>query len=63
MWLFASEISADYYTCPPGMVILLMLISTYIQAMTFHIDIQGRFNNHTAHIMVMATSVMGDMKM
>ena len=32
MQLFASEVSADYYTHPPGIVSLLML-TTYIQAM------------------------------
>ena len=42
-----------------------MLTIAYIQIMTLHT--QGRFNNRTAHslymIIVMATSVMGVMKM
>ena len=51
---------SDYYTHPPGIIRLLMLTITYIQAMTLHnIHIQGRFNNHTAHslykLLVMAT--------
>ena len=33
MQLLASEVSADYYTCPSGIVSLLMLTITYIQAM------------------------------
>ena len=64
---FASEVSADYYTRPPGIVSLVMLTITYIQAMALHIHTQGRFNNHTVHslyrIMVMTTSVIGVMKM
>ena len=67
MWHLALEVSADYYTRPPGIVILLKLTITYIQKMALHIHIQGRFNNHTVHsvyrIMIMATSVMGVMKM
>ena len=41
-----SEVSADYYTHPPGIVSLVMFAITYIQAMA--LLIQGRFNNHTA---------------
>ena len=67
MQLLASEISGDYYSHPPGIVSLLMLTSTYIQAMTLRIHTQGRINNHTAHglyrIMVTATSVEVVMKM
>ena len=69
MWLFASEVSADYYTCPPGIVSRLMLTITYKQAMALHIyiDTEGRFNNHTAHclyrIMVTTASAVGVMKM
>ena len=40
--------AADYYTRPPGIVSLVMLTITYIQAMAIHIHRQGRFNNHTA---------------
>ena len=64
MWLFDSKVSAEYSTCPSGIVSLLMLTITYIQAL--HVHTQGRFNNHTAHclyrIMVTVTSVMGVMK-
>ena len=35
MQLLASEVSADYYTRPPGVVSLLMLTVTYIQAMNY----------------------------
>ena len=66
MWLFASEVSTYYYTCPPGIVSLLMLTIIYIQAMPLHIT-QGRFNIHAVRssyrIMVTATSLMGVMKM
>ena len=30
MWCFASEVSADYYTHPFGIVSLLMLTITYV---------------------------------
>ena len=67
MWLFASEVSADYYTHHPRIVSLVMLTITYIQAMALHIHTQGRFNNQTTcslyRIMVTATSVMGMRKM
>ena len=33
MRLFASEVSADYYTRPPGIVSLITLTITYMQAM------------------------------
>ena len=33
----------------PGIVSLLMLTITYIQAMIIHIHRQGRFNNHAVH--------------
>ena len=60
MQLLASEINVDYYIHLPGIVSLLMLIITYIQAMALYIHI------HTAHslykIMDMATSVVGVMK-
>ena len=32
MQLLASEVSADYYTCPPEIISLLMLTIIYIQA-------------------------------
>ena len=45
---------------------LLMLTTTYTQAMALHIHTQGKFLNHTAcslyRIMVMAISVVGVMK-
>ena len=50
MQLLASEFSADYYTLPCGIVSLLLLTISYIQAMTLHT--QSRFNNHTAHKLV-----------
>ena len=57
--------SADYYTWSPGILRLVMLTITYIQAMV--LNIKGRSNNHTAHssdrIKVTATSVLGVMKM
>ena len=65
--LLASEVSADYYTHPPGIVILLILTLAYIQAMVLHLHTQSRLNNHTVcklyRIMVMATSVIGLMQM
>ena len=68
MQLLTLQISADYYIHPPGIISLLMLTITYIQATPLHVHhTQGRFNNHSAHslyrIMVMATSVMDVMKM
>ena len=67
MWLFASEVSADYYTTPTGIVSMLMLTITYIQVVSLNIHTQGRFTNQTAgslyRIMVMATSVAGVTKM
>ena len=69
MWLFASEVSADYYAHPPGSVSLLMLTTTHIQAMALilHIHTQCRFNNHTAlssyRIMVTATRFVALTKM
>ena len=67
MQLLASEVGADYYPHGPGMVSHVMLTITYLQAMTLYIHRQGRFNNHAAHslykIMVLASSVMGVMKM
>ena len=69
MQLLVPEASADYYTRPPGSISLLMLRITYIQAMALHSHTQGRFNNHTVHIiacigswMDMTTSVMSAMK-
>ena len=51
--LLASDISADYYARAPGIVNLVMLTVTYIQALAIYIYIyiyrQGRFNNHTVH--------------
>ena len=56
--LFASEVSADYYIRPVGIVSLVILTITYIQVMAIHIYRQHRFNNHTAcslyRILVMA---------
>ena len=67
MRLLASEVSADYYIRPPGIVSLLMLPMTYIQVLALHMLTQGRFNYHTAHslyrILLTATNVMGVMKM
>ena len=61
--LLASEVSADYYTLPLGIVSLSMLAITYIQTMALHIHTQGRFNNHTERSLyrmtLMATSVLG----
>ena len=58
----ASEDNAEYYTRPPGIVSLLLLTVTFIQAMALHKHTQGRFNNQTLHrvyrIMVMATCVV-----
>ena len=48
---------------PPKIVSLLILTSRYIQAMAIHMHTQGRFNNHTAHSLVTATSVTGVTKM
>ena len=47
-------------------MLFYMLTITYIRAMALDIHIQSRFNNHTAcrlyRILVMATSVVGVMK-
>ena len=55
MQLLASD-------CPPGIISLVMLTIAYIQAMALH-----RFNDHSVislyRIMVMATSVVSEMKM
>ena len=65
MQLLASEVSADNYTRPPEIVILLMLTNTI--GIALHMHTQGRFNNHTTkslyRIMVTAMSVMGEMKL
>ena len=45
MQLLTSEVSANYYTRPSGIVSLFNAYN-YIQAMALHIDTQGRFNNH-----------------
>ena len=45
MQLLASEVSANYYTGPSEILILLVLTITCLQAM----DLHGRFNNHTTH--------------
>ena len=62
MQLFALKDSADYYTHPPGIVSF-----NCIPAISLHIHTQGRFNNHTVNSLyrtvVMATSVVGLMKM
>ena len=62
---FDCEVSADYYTRPPGIVSLLTLTITYIQAVYFCIHTQGRFNNYIVcavyRIMVTAKSVLGVM--
>ena len=67
MQLLASEFSADYYTHCPGIVNILMLTIRYTLAMALRIHTQGMFTNHTTHslyrIVVMATSVVGVMKM
>ena len=42
-----AEVSTDYYTRHPGIVSILMLTITYIQAIALIIHTQGRFNNHT----------------
>ena len=67
MQLLASEVSADYSSHPPGIVSLLMLAVTHIQAMTLRIHAQCRFNDHTSRsldrIMVKATSFVGVTKM
>ena len=67
MQLLASEVSTDYYTHPPGIVSLVLLTITHIQAMALHIHRQGRFNNYAVHslyrIIVTAISIMGLMKM
>ena len=66
MWLFASEVSTYYHMCHPGIVSILMLALTYIQAMTLHKHTYSRFNDDSGHIlyriMVTTTSVMGVMK-
>ena len=63
MRLLASEVNADYYTHPLGIVSLLMVTIPYIH----YIHMQGRFNNHTVvsfyRIMVTATNVVVVMKM
>ena len=46
MQLFASEISTDYYTCPPAIVSLLMFTITYIRAMALHIYMKSSFPKH-----------------
>ena len=56
MQLFVWEISAMYYTNPPGIVSLVSPTITYIQAVTS----QGRFRNHTAHSLY---RILGEMKM
>ena len=71
MQLLILEFSADYYTRPAGIISLLMLTITYRQSLYIYIYIyintQVRFNNHATRslyrIMVMATSVMGVIKM
>ena len=55
------------YTHSPGILNLVMLRITHIQAVTIHMHTQGRFNNHTARslhsIMITAASVVGVMNM
>ena len=53
MQLLVSEVCADYYTCTPGIVSILMLTITYTQGMALHIHTQGKFNNYTAHSLYM----------
>ena len=64
MQLLAWEVSANYYTRPPG-IVSLSILTNYIQAVSSHT--QGMFNNHTTHslygIMITVTSVMGVLKM
>ena len=66
MQFLNSEVTADYYTRPPGIVSLLMLTITYTQA-ALHIHTLGRLINYTAcslyMIMLMATSVKDVIKM
>ena len=50
MRLLATEASADYYyTHPCGIVSILILTITYIQAVALHIDTHSKFNNHAAY--------------
>ena len=46
MQLLASDDSADYYTCPPGIVSLLMLLIHLGSGLTYT---ENRFNNHTVY--------------
>ena len=52
-----SEVSADYYTQPHGIVSLSMLTITFIQAMALHIQTQARFNNHRVHSLYRITDM------
>ena len=51
MQLLTSEVSAEYNTHPPGIVSLLMLTITYIEAMVLHIYIH-RVGSTTIHHVV-----------
>ena len=37
VWLLTSEVSADYYSHPPGIVSLVMLTITFTQTIASHI--------------------------
>ena len=62
MQLLASEVSADYYTHPPGIVSLLMLTITYRQWPYIYIHRVGSTPS-LYRIMVTAISAVGVMKM
>ena len=67
MQLLVSEVSAGYYAHLPGILRLLTLTITNIQGIALYIHTQCMLNSHTVHslhmIIVMATSVMGEMNM
>ena len=47
MWLLAWEVSADYNTCFPRIVSLLMLTITYLRAIVLHIHTIRRVGSTT----------------
>ena len=69
MQLLTSEVSAAYYTRPPGIVSLSMLTITYTHAITSNTYTESRFNNYTVNTLdslynyhTHGTSVMSVMK-
>ena len=61
--LLALEVSADYYTHPPGIVSFLMLTITYMQPMAIHMQVQQPYSMWPVQYPGHDTSVMGEIKM